>query len=111
MGRRKEVPIFRTNQKIALLVTGAMLLVSSVSIPVHASGPFGEIYSLSQSRPPNARVQQPRHHLHSQRNPRVFRDQLSIHMGSPRPIRHHPEPKHTSELGTLNIYNECHIPY
>src|SRR6266705_3187158 len=51
MGRRKEVPIFRTNQKIALLVTGAMLLVSSVSIPVHASGPFGEIYSLSQSAP------------------------------------------------------------
>src|SRR5437879_11198037 len=51
MGRRKEVPIFRTNRKIALLVTGAMLLVSSVSIPVHASGPFGEIYSLSQSAP------------------------------------------------------------
>src|SRR6266446_1047484 len=49
MGRRKEVPIFRTNQKIALLVTGAMLLASSVSIPVHAPGPFGEIYSLSQS--------------------------------------------------------------
>src|SRR5438105_10852898 len=51
MGRRKEVPIFRTNRKIALLVTGAMLLVSSVSNPVHASGPFGEIYSLSQSAP------------------------------------------------------------
>src|SRR5438552_2382107 len=51
MGRRKEVPIFRTNRKIALLVTGAILLVSSVSIPVHASGPFGEIYSLSQSAP------------------------------------------------------------
>src|SRR6266571_7165985 len=51
MGRRKEVPIFRTNRKIALLVMGAMLLVSSVSIPVHASGPFGEIYSLSQSAP------------------------------------------------------------
>src|SRR5437879_11527846 len=48
-GRRR--PFFRTNQKIALLVTGAMLLVSSVSIPVHASGPFGEIYSLSQSAP------------------------------------------------------------
>jgi len=45
------VPIFRTNRKIALLVMGAMLLVSSVSIPVHASGPFGEIYSLSQSAP------------------------------------------------------------
>src|SRR5256712_650677 len=51
MGRRKEVPIFRTSRKIALLVTGAILLVSSVSIPVHASGPFGEIYSLSQSAP------------------------------------------------------------
>src|SRR5437870_10279286 len=51
MGRRKEVPIFRTNQKIALLVTGAILLVSSVSIPVHAPGPIGEIYSLSQSAP------------------------------------------------------------
>src|SRR6266581_9027384 len=51
MGRRKEVPIFRTNRKIALLVMGAMLLVSSVSIPVHAPGPFGEIYSLSQSAP------------------------------------------------------------
>ena len=45
------MPIFRTNQKIALLVTGAMLLASSVSIPVHAPGPFGEIYSLSQSAP------------------------------------------------------------
>ena len=47
--------IFGTKQKIALLVFGAMLLVSSATIPVHASGPLGESYSLSQSA---ARIQE-----------------------------------------------------
>ena len=49
MDKQKVSSIFGTKQKIALLVFGAMLLVSSASIPVHAGGPLGEVYSLSQS--------------------------------------------------------------
>ncbi|HVH16160.1 MAG TPA: hypothetical protein VNA15_10655 [Candidatus Angelobacter sp.] len=46
---RKEASIFGTKRPIALLVVGAIILLSSATIPVHAPGPFGEIYSLSQS--------------------------------------------------------------
>ena len=44
-----EASIFGTKQEIVLVVIGTMLLVSSTCIPVHASGPLGEIYSLSPS--------------------------------------------------------------
>jgi len=43
------VPIFKTSQRIALLATAATLFISIANFPVHASGPFGESYSFSQS--------------------------------------------------------------
>ncbi len=49
MKRLREAPIFQTSQKIAFLATVATLFISIASFPVHASGPFGETYSFSQS--------------------------------------------------------------
>ncbi len=49
MKRLREAPIFQTSQKIAFLATVAILFISIASFPVHASGPFGETYSFSQS--------------------------------------------------------------
>jgi len=39
----------QTKQKIVFLVTVTTLFISLASLPVHASGPYGETYSLSQS--------------------------------------------------------------
>src|SRR6266699_1152989 len=44
-----ERSFFQTKQKIVFLVTVTTLFISLASFPVHASGPYGETYSFSQS--------------------------------------------------------------
>src|SRR5438132_6450565 len=41
--------VFQTKQKVAFLATVTMLFISIASFPIHASGPFGETYSFSES--------------------------------------------------------------
>src|SRR6266480_116526 len=44
-----EASFLQTKQKIVFLVTVTTLFISLASFPVHASGPYGETYSFSQS--------------------------------------------------------------